>query len=247
MFEREHHRRIAAVLESLDGDLLAANSCYFGGGTAMALRFGEYRESVDIDFLVSDLDGYRVLRQLVTGPAGIGALARPGSDLAPARELMADRYGIRTAVRVDAVAIKFEIVLEGRIALATPTADDKLCDVATLTPLDMATSKLLANSDRWADSSVHSRDLIDLAMMTPSRDLLRSATEKATAAYGDSISRDLGKAVQNLKDRPTRLDRCMEALQITAVPKALLWQRIRSLAPKPGQGIPGSVALDSED
>lgn len=40
MFERPHHQRIA-------------------------LRHGEYRESVDIDFLVSDAAGYRELRQLV--------------------------------------------------------------------------------------------------------------------------------------------------------------------------------------
>ena len=34
MFEREHHRRVAAVLEALEADLLAANACLFGGGTA---------------------------------------------------------------------------------------------------------------------------------------------------------------------------------------------------------------------
>ncbi|MGZ5132535.1 MAG: nucleotidyl transferase AbiEii/AbiGii toxin family protein, partial [Caldimonas sp.] len=46
-FEREHHRRIAAILQALDAELLAASHCLFGGGTAMALRYGEYRESVD--------------------------------------------------------------------------------------------------------------------------------------------------------------------------------------------------------
>jgi hypothetical protein len=38
------------VLSALDGDLLREVNCLFGGGTAMALRFGEYRESVDMDF-----------------------------------------------------------------------------------------------------------------------------------------------------------------------------------------------------
>ncbi|MGW0247030.1 nucleotidyl transferase AbiEii/AbiGii toxin family protein [Nocardia goodfellowii] len=232
MFEREHHRHVATVLGSLDADLLTSSNCLFGGGTAMALRFGEYRESVDIDFLVSDREGYRTLRQLVTGTAGINALARPEALLESAREVRADRYGIRTAVRVDDVAIKFEIILEGRITLDAPGKNDRLCGVATLTSLDMATSKLLANSDRWADNAVHSRDLIDLAMMNPSRSLMTRATAKARAAYGDSIVRDLTKAIQNLKDRPTRLDQCMQALQITAVPKALLWQRIRALTPK---------------
>ena len=49
MFERPHHKRIAHVLASLDANLLARSHCLFGGGTAMALRHGEYRESVDID------------------------------------------------------------------------------------------------------------------------------------------------------------------------------------------------------
>ena len=70
MFERPHHRRIARVLAAMDADLLREANCLFGGGTAMALRFGEYRESVDMDFLVSDLDSYRRLRQLLTGEAG---------------------------------------------------------------------------------------------------------------------------------------------------------------------------------
>ena len=68
MFEREHHRRVATMLEALDAAELAANACYFGGGTAMALRYGEYRESVDIDFLVSSVDGYRHLRERLTAP-----------------------------------------------------------------------------------------------------------------------------------------------------------------------------------
>ena len=41
MFERPHHRRIARVLSALDADLLREANCLFGGGTAMALRFGE--------------------------------------------------------------------------------------------------------------------------------------------------------------------------------------------------------------
>lgn len=54
MFERRHHRQIAKLLRVLDGGKLLRFHCLFGGGTAMALRFGEYRESVDVDFLVSD-------------------------------------------------------------------------------------------------------------------------------------------------------------------------------------------------
>ncbi|WP_240648919.1 nucleotidyl transferase AbiEii/AbiGii toxin family protein [Variovorax beijingensis] len=137
----------------LDADLLAENHCLFGGGTAIALRYGEYRESVDIDFLVSDIDGYRQLRQLLTGEQGLSALARKGAKIQQTGELRADQYGIRSMVRVGDVDIKFEIVLEARIELDIPGEQDRIGDIAALTALDMAASKLLANSDRWADDS----------------------------------------------------------------------------------------------
>ena len=231
MFEREHHRRIAAVLQSLDADTLASNACFFGGGTAMALRYGEYRESVDIDFLVSSRDGYRQLRQLLTGPQGLLAITKPGHALQQTRGMRADQYGLRTLLLVDDVSIKFEVVLEGRIEFETPRADDHICSVATLTPLDMATSKLLALCDRWRDDAVLSRDLIDLAMMAPPKALLRQAIVKAQGAYGASIEADLRQAIQTLRERPHRLDHCMQAMRMTTLPKALLWKRIKALEP----------------
>lgn len=235
MFEREHHRRVAGVLQALDARLLHAHQCLFGGGTALALRHGEYRESVDIDFLVSHREGYRALRQLLSGPMGIAAVCRAGIDLAPSftqvREVRADQYGIRTMLRVADAEIKFEIVLEARITLDAPGDDDLLCGVATLTPLDAAASKLLANSDRWRDDAVLCRDLIDLAMVAPPKALLRQAIAKAQGAYGASIEADLRSAIQALRERPHRLDHCMQAMRMTTVPKALLWKRIKALEP----------------
>ncbi len=235
MFEREHHRRVAGVLQALDARLLHAHQCLFGGGTALALRYGEYRESVDIDFLVSHREGYRALRQLLSGTAGVQAICRTGVDLAPlfsqTREVRADQYGLRTMLRVADLEIKFEIVLEARITLDAPGAGDLVCGVATLTPLDAAASKLLAHSDRWRDDAALSRDLIDLAMMAPRKALLRQAIAKAQGAYGASIEADLRKAIQALRERPHRLDHCMQAMRMTTVPKALLWKRIKALEP----------------
>ena len=186
MFDREHHRRVAHVLEALDAAVLKANACLFGGGTAIALRYGEYRESVDIDFLVSERDGYRALRQRLGGTDGLRAIQRAGRALDQVRDVRADQYGLRTVVRVDGMEIKFEIVLEGRITLDPPGAGDEICGVATLTPLDLAASKLLANSDRWADDAVFSRDLIDLAMMAPPKKLLKAASSAAPSSRGRS-------------------------------------------------------------
>ena len=111
MFKRPHHQRIAQVLLSLDGTLLRENHCLFGGGTVIALSHGEYRESVDIDFVVSDLTKYRNLRQLLTGSAGIGAIVRKDvKPLSQVREIRADQYGIRTRLSVAGEQIKFEII-----------------------------------------------------------------------------------------------------------------------------------------
>ncbi len=228
MFERPHHQRIAQALQALDAALLRDNHCLFAGGTVIALRYGEYRESVDIDFLVSDVAGYRSLRQLLTGADGIIAVVRQGAELRQVREVRADQYGIRTMLEVEGFEIKFEIVLEARVKLAEPTHEDVVCDVATLTPLDMATSKLLANSDRWRDDGVFSRDLIDLAMMAPKRALFTQALTKAGQAYGDNVMQDLAKAINALATREGRLERCMAAMEMQ-IPKAVLWQKIRAL------------------
>ncbi len=229
MFERPHHRRVAHALQALDGPRLRAWGCLFGGGTAIALRFGEYRESVDIDFLVSDLGVYRELRQVLTGIEGLAALQRANAaQLVQAGELRADQYGIRARVRVDEQPIKFEIVFEARIALQVPGKADEICGVPTLTPLDMAASKLLANSDRWPDDGVFSRDLIDLAMMKPALPLLRQAVAKAEGAYGAAVRRDLQRAIDRMQARTGWLERCMQVMGVTGT-QAQVWQRIRAL------------------
>lgn len=229
MFKRPHHQRIAHVLAALDGHVLAQHQCWFGGGTCIALRYGEYRESVDIDFLVSDAAAYRELRQMLTGTEGFAKMTRQGSfPLQLARDVRVDQYGIRTQVLMDGHAIKFEIVREARIELQMPAEQNQICGISTLTELDLAASKLLANADRQADDGVFSRDLIDLAMMNLPLAHLRTAVEKSAQAYGTAISRELAKAIDRVEQRVGWLDRCMQAMNMQ-IPKAVLWQNIRKL------------------
>lgn len=230
MFERPHHRDVALVLQSLDAQALSQRHCYFGGGTAMALRYGEYRESRDIDFVVSDLAGYRELRQMLGNVREFLPIAREGIKVALAREVRADQYGIRTQVRSGESTIKFEIVLEARIELAAPGEGDRVCGIQTLAPIDLAAEKLLANADRWADDSVYSRDVIDLAMMRADRRLLEAACVKAEEAYGASVRSSLSQAVDGLEARHGRLADCMTALSIDGVTGAQLWQAIVTVA-----------------
>lgn len=225
MFERPHHQCIAKLLGALDAPALALHKCYFGGGTAIALLHGEYRESRDVDFLVSEGQAYRALRGAVT-TRGIGSLFK--EPIKQLRETRIDQYGIRTVFEVDGAPIKFEIVREARIELEAPSAQDKVCGVGALTHVDLVAEKLLANSDRWADDSVDSRDLIDLAMMLDGGRIPRAALEKAAGAYS-TIEDDLLKAKAQI-ERPGRLAACMANMLIT-MPPAVLLDRIRKLKP----------------
>jgi hypothetical protein len=234
-FHRPHHKAIAAVLAALDGDLLRRHQCWFGGGTAIALRYGEYRESVDIDFLVADVVGYRDVRALLRNADSLAAISR--SPLLLARDIRTDQYGIRTAIDMAGTIIKFEIVYEARIALQVPTASDSVCGIASLTVVDLVASKALANSDRWADDGVYNRDVIDMAMMKPARPVLQAGLTKATAAYGPAVVEDLQKALQRLQQRSGWLEHCMAALQ-TSVPRAVVWKHLSALQKQLGQLAP---------
>ena len=236
MFTRLHHQRIAKVLESLDADLLKRHNCLFAGGTAIALRYGEYRESVDIDFLVSDLSSYRYLRNLVR-EQGLQALMKStAAGQLQTLDIRSDQYGIRTKVFVEGKPIKFQMVLEGRIGLAKPGKKDSILGVATLTKLDMAASKLLANSDRGLDMGMHCRDVIDLAMLNLSKPEFAEATTKAEAAYGEAILKDLAKVMGMLGEANGLLARCMKAMDVS-VPRALLWQNISKVGSFIANGI----------
>ena len=210
----------------LDAPLLAEHHCWFGGGTAIVLANHEFRESVDIEFLVSDQQSYRKLRQIVKD-RGLNALATRELNLA--RPASVDGYGIRSSVLLAGVAIKFEIIHEGRIDLDTPAPRDQICGIRTLTRTDQIASKLLANDDRWADTSTFSRDLIDLAMMKPDTTTLRAGAHKAVEAYGRTVGESLSAAVTYLQKRPHRLDECLRALKIDA-PRAAVWQGMRDLS-----------------
>ncbi|MCA0337462.1 MAG: nucleotidyl transferase AbiEii/AbiGii toxin family protein [Actinobacteria bacterium] len=217
---------MAEVLSMLDAPLLAEHNCWFGGGTALVLANGEFRESVDIDFLVSDQRSYRQLRQMVRDQ-GLDVLAT--RELTLARAPVVDGYGIRASLLVAGVAIKFEVIHEGRIALDTPSTDDEVHGVRILTRTDQVATKLLANDDRWADTSAFSRDLIDLAMMRPDRVALTAGARKAVRAYGVTLGQSFDKAVTFLGERPERLEVCLRALKVD-VPRAVVWQRIRDLS-----------------
>lgn len=207
MFERPHHQRIAKLLRALDGDLLMQANCYFGGGTAIALKLGEYRESIDIDFLCSDMAGYRLLRNTITPPT-LGALLR--SPVKHLRDVRTQRDKISTVLEIEETPIRVEFVLEGRIGISG--AFDPDLTVPLLQRDDMYAEKLLANTDRGMDRSQMSRDLIDLAMMIAAwGPIPTAALKKAEAAYGQAVRTHFSRCLALLRDVHYR-NECLQAM-----------------------------------
>lgn len=214
-FRREHHRLIASLLKRLNAPLLRESECYFGGGTRIALELGEFRESRDIDFLCASRHGFRTLRELITQKS-LGSLLLAAVPLA--REVRADRYGIRTFFAVDSTMIKFEIVLEGRIDLAGVM--DRKLQVPVLDEDHMVAEKLLANADRGMDESTHARDLIDLAFMAAAygKRGLRSGLAIAHGAYGAAVLKHLRSSLTDFSASRPRAAAHLKTLGVIDTP-----------------------------
>lgn len=221
-YRNPHHQRIERVLHALNPDVLTACSCFFGGGTAVALLLGEYRESVDVDFVCSDRDGFRDLRNLVTDTC-LGDLLRPGMDLPRIRPVRRDQYGVRAWITVDETPIRVEFIQEGRIAVSGGMIPE--LPVPVLTRSDLIAEKLLANADRWSDASILYRDIIDLAAMTavwgPIPD---QAWAKAREAYGASVDKAYEHAQAHVQAHPEVLVDAFTRMQIGDAGQALVRQ-----------------------
>lgn len=211
--ERPEHSTVVAFLEALDGSLLARHGVVFGGGTRIALAYGEYRVSRDADFLATDRPGYASLRAEVRSH-GVACLLIPKAAIELPREARVDQYGIRFPAIVGGHKLKVELIAEGRIEL-DPGQPGLYSDVPWATVPDCFAEKLLASSDRWADDAYLSRDLIDLAALGlhegPVPDL---AWEKAQRAYGRTVIRDLEKAASRFLERDDHRKRCFEHLDV---------------------------------
>lgn len=214
MFEpvRPRHRTVISALEALDAAFLGRAQCFFGGGTRIVLALDEYRESADIDFLCASREGYRALRATVSDRSlgGIGRI-----KLKFAREVITDRYGIRTVLDIGGEKLKFEIILEARIGLSGGTVD--ALPVPALDAVSCCAEKFLANADRWSDESALGRDVIDLAFMAArwGHEPLRAGLAIATEAYGKVAAADAKRAAAKMLERADWRRRCVAALSLT--------------------------------
>lgn len=196
-FKRSEHQIIAEALGMMDHRFLAEKQCWFGGGTAIVMKFGEYRRSLDVDFLCADTDGYRELR---TNAVANGVRAFFPEPVEAVREFQIDQYGLRTVVRLKGQSIRFEIIREGRIKLQGHF--DKDLNVFALVPQDMFAEKLLANADRCQDRATAYRDAIDLGILIDAYgEVPVEALGKAQTAYGPDIQHKVAWVVNKLQDK----------------------------------------------
>lgn len=211
MFRRPRHNLVRRILTAFDARFLDDNRCYFGGGTRIVMELDEYRESLDIDLLCADKSGYRNIRSQV-GEQTLGAIL--STRLPLAREVRADRYGIRTFFDIEGEKVKFEIVAEGRITLAAQ--DLPGLPILCIDRVSCFAEKLLANADRWADRSVLSRDIIDIAFMVSHwGNIPPEAVAIAENAYGTGVHKSLKNAVALVQADASYLGRCTTTMGIT--------------------------------
>jgi len=152
MFRREHHQRIARALGRIKIENLVKCGCLFGGGTALVLQPGEYRESVDIDFLCGSIHDYGRIRRGIFDE-GNTFLFREGTKLS--RELIQGRSEMRASIDLEdgSRILKFEILTEGYLNGLLPS-ETEVCDVPCLNPQDSMATKLMANADRGQSDEI---------------------------------------------------------------------------------------------
>ena len=117
-----------------------------------------------------------------------------------ARDVRADRDGVRTFFAVDDIRIKFEILLEARIDLTGELDSDLRVPVLDIE--HAIAEKFLANTDRGLDDSTLSRDLIDLAFVATRVGKDRTRAKRCIEALAIADTATLRKEIRILRAMP---------------------------------------------
>ncbi|MEH2238097.1 nucleotidyl transferase AbiEii/AbiGii toxin family protein [Nostoc sp.] len=174
------------------------------------MEYDEYRFSKDIDFLFPyGTEHYRYLRNLIYDD-GIAALFINPTNI-KLGDSTANQYGIRFPVTVHGTTIKVEIVANGNFNLDPPVYP-QWANIPCLSISDRFTSKLMANADRWNDTSTQSRDLIDLAILRVNNDIPAGAISKAEASY--EVRSPLIRSINQFLKNTEYSQKCFQELSV---------------------------------
>ncbi|TXH62696.1 MAG: hypothetical protein E6Q84_00725 [Thiothrix sp.] len=196
-YQLPYHQLIAGALKQFNADFLIEHTICFGGGTRIALELDEYRESVDIDFLCPNIAAYRAVREQIT-TASLGSLVQ--QEFEYLREIRADRYAVRTFLKLEHTVVKLEIVSCDEYRL-TAGFDKTIFPVPYLSPESCWITKLLANADRALAPPF--KDVFDLVAMHVAWGAIpQAAWGEAERHYGIVPHRELLKALEAMLAKP---------------------------------------------
>jgi hypothetical protein len=215
IFRRERHRKVQALLAAFDASLLSRCNTLFAGGARIVLALGEYRDSHGVFFRCPDAEGYVELRFAVSS-LGHDVLFKPdrSRELRISREIRFNQYGLWFPVEIEGETIRVWMLREASIELDPGVRPEGL-PVDCLSLTDCYAEKLMANSDRWADRQVLSRDLIDLSALRRSvGPIPEEAWQKVEEAYGMFGRSNLLKALLAFTGDAAYQQQCFQELHV---------------------------------
>lgn len=73
--KKEYFEKVKKFIKNLQEKVFLENQIYFGGGSAIALKYDEFRFSRDLDFLSSSKNGFYQLKNMIR-EEGISSLIK---------------------------------------------------------------------------------------------------------------------------------------------------------------------------
>lgn len=192
MAKRSHHQKMVRLLSLLDANKLRDTNCLFAGGTAIALLYGEKRESTDLDFLCEDAPSSLRLRNFLR--EDFSAIFINAVEIIRTKS---NNYATSALVKFEDIVTKIEFVYpnlcfnaqEGRGILDASK-------VPVLSGTNLLHQKFLANTNRGLSLDVNFRDIIDIATMYP----FFNKEINFHKAYKQSV-KDFGPSVKNIYNK----------------------------------------------
>lgn len=221
----KHHQVIESALDNFNADFFCEHNIIFGGGTRIALELGEFRESVDIDFLCPNKESYRAVREQVTN-INLGNLVK--EEFTYLRDVRADRDAVRTVIDYQGTKIKLEFVSFDNYDLSA-TIDKSQFPVPFLDQTSCFYTKLLANADRKLIEPY--KDIFDiLAMFNAWGSIPEQAISLAESHYGKKVI--IPDVITSLKDMMNKPDNYLRAAEHVIMKADVINNIVHELPPK---------------
>lgn len=159
--KKEYFKKVKRFIKNLQEKIFLENQIYFGGGSAIALKYDEFRFSKDLDFLSSSKNGFYQLKNRIRED-GISYLLK-NEELIKVIDCKTNNYKITILLEMEETPLKIEILhtldfkIEGDF--------NKELNIPQLSINDMFAQKISACIDRGLDKNTYGRDLLDLCVL----------------------------------------------------------------------------------